>query len=1243
MEPVELPFSINSADFDAKIKSIVDSILKTGDAANGTTADVKDLGVALGKTPTIKIDATAIAKVRDELDDLSTTAPELAAAIREYFTVLGNLATGVVGDFKSAGAAATATEQAVAKIPAATKKAAAATKELADSMDKTSKATKKVEETKFDPLNFQVQQLVREVPSLQFGFNTFIAAIGNNLPMLADEIKRAGDNAKTMAKNGKESVPVWKSIGSALLSWQTGLVVALTLMPEILEWINKIAKGGDYTAKNFAKMKEYIQGVADNAAEPVTEIQLLSLAWTSLGNDMAAKRQFITDNADAFDQLKVSISDTTDAENLFVAHKTEFVNAMLDRARALAAEKLAQEQITKAVKELQTVQGKEPDRYIQQAGSYSASITGGGSTPYYQTFNEVPKEIIEKFGDVKNAISQGALIINPAFERWEDNVGKAQVKVQKAGVDLMTMATNFSTQSSTMLKSLGQSGDKLTSGSIDAIRAKIAALQKQYEATGDAVKRNDLAAQIKQQQAILKQMDTLSVKPKDTTRQQQRIDNDMLQLQQDTTAKYVDLLKDDGQFKLAQIEANYDKQMELVDRKEAEWRKAQNGSLTPDQTTTLTASRAAITDTRTAEEDKVNREIQEKSDKAHNDYLIKYGSYQEQIVALTAEYAKKIADASNADDQKSLAVERDVKISQVKAQASKQTALWQKYFGDLGKMSKTSIDQLLAQMELVISYGKGEIKELPDDLEQAFGSINDGSKASEQELKQFEQRAKSVKQVIKQMDSDNPFAKIKDAIKEMSEAESGSVQQTEGLHNLLGGLSDANGAISTLTGLFSSFGGKAAKALQDVGNVIDKTLSGAQAGAALGGEYGAIAGAVLGAGSGIADIYAKSVELSDEAVHAYNSQLQALDDLIGKQKEYLDTVAAGSDAFKEAENQTKEYYETQLRLSANQAIDYEGSGAGAFSHSHGYTNNKALNDYYDGLKKSVSQNNQAIASEMDEWLDKWNIPSFKNITGQIVDLSDVFSLGTEDMVGALTELKSMDNATFFSKLDEQTQDYINSILKANDALNEFNDTTKADLTGQTYDELQSSLDALVTDTDLTFDKIGQSFEDTMSKAILNVVKKGAMQKALTNWYNDFAAAMEDGKLSADEADSLRQQYQQAVKDANDQYIAAMSVIGADSGGSASSSQTAQSGLFETMTQDQASALQGQFDAIRIGVIDIRGDVKSIADFTQSFRLDATVMVNAITAIEKNTADTASAAQSLLQISRAIQTEGLKIK
>lgn len=73
-------------------------------------------------------------------------------------------------------------------------------------------------------LNVQVQQVARELPSLAYGLNTFISAIGNNLPMLADEIQRARKEYKSLIAENKKATPVWKQLISSIFNWQTGLV-----------------------------------------------------------------------------------------------------------------------------------------------------------------------------------------------------------------------------------------------------------------------------------------------------------------------------------------------------------------------------------------------------------------------------------------------------------------------------------------------------------------------------------------------------------------------------------------------------------------------------------------------------------------------------------------------------------------------------------------------------------------------------------------------------------------------------------------------------------------------------------------------------------------------------------------------------------------------------------------------------------------------------------------------------------
>lgn len=59
--------------------------------------------------------------------------------------------------------------------------------------------------------------------------------------MLIDEIQRSRAELAKLRAEGKEGTPVWKQLTKSLLSWNTALVVGLTLLSnygsEIGEWV----------------------------------------------------------------------------------------------------------------------------------------------------------------------------------------------------------------------------------------------------------------------------------------------------------------------------------------------------------------------------------------------------------------------------------------------------------------------------------------------------------------------------------------------------------------------------------------------------------------------------------------------------------------------------------------------------------------------------------------------------------------------------------------------------------------------------------------------------------------------------------------------------------------------------------------------------------------------------------------------------------------------------------------------
>lgn len=101
----------------------------------------------------------------------------------------------------------------------------------------------------FNGLNMSVQQIVRELPAAKMGINMFFMAISNNLPIMADQIKLAKEANKAMKEAGQEPVPVWRQLVSSLFSWQSVMMVGITLLTvygkDIANWVKELFKAND--------------------------------------------------------------------------------------------------------------------------------------------------------------------------------------------------------------------------------------------------------------------------------------------------------------------------------------------------------------------------------------------------------------------------------------------------------------------------------------------------------------------------------------------------------------------------------------------------------------------------------------------------------------------------------------------------------------------------------------------------------------------------------------------------------------------------------------------------------------------------------------------------------------------------------------------------------------------------------------------------------------------------------------
>lgn len=203
----------------------------------------------------------------------------------------------------------------------------------------------------FSGLQNSVNQVTRELPVLTMGADRFFLAISNNLPILYDNIKAY----RAMAKEGNANVSVLGALGKALFSWNTVMTLGITILvqygSEIISFVKKLLRLEKAVEDSEKRLTVAEQAVLDysaalseqynNIGSLITRYKMLQAQWMELGDSMSKKEKFVRNNADAFKALGVEINNVIDAENLLIDTKDAFLEAMIARGKAMAAQNIA--------------------------------------------------------------------------------------------------------------------------------------------------------------------------------------------------------------------------------------------------------------------------------------------------------------------------------------------------------------------------------------------------------------------------------------------------------------------------------------------------------------------------------------------------------------------------------------------------------------------------------------------------------------------------------------------------------------------------------------------------------------------------------------------------------------------------------------------------------------------------------------------------------------------------------------
>lgn len=1042
----------------------------------------------------------------------------------------------------------------------------------------------------FNGLNMSVQQIVRELPSAAMGLNTFFLAISNNIPVLADEIKRAKAANEELKASGKKGIPIWKQVASSLFSWQSALIVGITLLTthgdKVGEWITSLFKAKDGIAPLSAATSELNKYIAENNngyGNSIATLNKLQSKWKELDGDLSKQKTFIYENRDAFSELGVSINDVNDAEKILSSGTDQFIKTLDLRAKAAAAYQLA---IKKAEEAFQ--HGIAADEILQ----------GGANIWDYWNAS------VDVLGNLDWAI-QGGNVFNPG-KYTEGRAGKELMASDKAKSTfdiLMKLSEKFSKEREERLKGLGVTDNE---------QAKLDAEQARLKAIAREKLKREADEQRKQQEQLAEQL--LSLRRKN---------------QQDE----INLMADGTEKKLAQIDLDYQKELDAIRKQEQEWSKANGGKLTKEQSVQISLSYSQAESKRDKSISDLNKEKFESDKKAWQEYFIEFGNYQEKRKNLVQKYDDEIAKLHTDSPEYAIKVaEKNQAVEQLDEQFGHSAKAMADLFEDAGNKSVSAIQTIIDKYETLVKYMSGT-KE------------SDGTNVTLDELKALGFTDKDIEKIekgeISIKDVTDAIRGLKDELKGKSPWQAFVSDLEKGIEAIKKGgndskkvgqgITDIGNAVTSFAPALGEFGTNIANifgASDSAITGITDALGGLGTTAAGVGQImsGDIVGGAMSAVSGVSSVvsaldglFGADYSYYDEMVEQYSLLNDIWDELIDKKLEYINTSygaeanKVGEEALELAEKSIESY-----RILGKERLN---AGSSAGSHSIGVRIRKGMSEQgWEEARKALND---------EQW--------FKEIsTGRMESL---FDLSTEQ----LERLKS-EAPTFWAKLDEDVRNYLDKIIDGEERIEEIHNQINEQLTQITFDGVYSNFIDTLMDMKASSKDAAEDISEYFMRAMLSEQVGALYQDKLKKWYEKFAKGMEDGSLTESERNALNAEYMGYIEEAMKLRDELAAATGYDKISQESTSQSASSKGFQVMSQDTGEELNGRFTALQISNEEIKNQntIQSQSLNLLTAKADAILSINTET---RNIADDTRdlIAQSYLELVQISENTGAIVK
>lgn len=1059
---------------------------------------------------------------------------------------------------------------------------------------------------KFNGLNFQVQQLARELPSLAMGPQMFFLAISNNLPMFTDEVARARKEYDSLVASGKDGTPVWKQIVSSLFSWQTALVGGITLLvtfgDEITSWVASVFKGKealDAFGKSHANM-------ISNMAQDIAQTDKL---FNALRNATKGTNEYKLAQQAIIDQYGEYLQGIVDEEGNLRSLE-EAYNAVAKAVRNAAMEKGMEQARTDATKKMteaweDSAKGlykafterfgeQEGARLLNQfAQGIASGITeltpelkkiyeqfnwtettyGMGGIKYVTTYNDL-NDYLPGLLEINKEIAESMQIANAIFAQVKDgstdadNATKSLIdslEKERRNVELMSEATEKDIE--TKNKRLKQIDDEI---------ARLRNLGIERENSQSATVTGD-----KDYKSALKEYSDFALKS------QEKLNKELAELERAGITDKIELIEYERQKTIEAIDAEEAAYLKLADTYNA-LAKAQGKPLIQPDTSSFDLRRQiANKGAHNQTADTLAASMQQELD-SMNEYLAEYGTYQEKRLAIAMRYADQIAEAEgDSYRQEALKRERERALQELDVAMAQNTDLWTRLFTDADALASDSIRQIISDTEMLLQYIES-IKGGADgdaSILKYLGLTKEQVEAIAADPSKIKDILDELKEKRDALNARNPFKGLIQGFKDLKDAAGDADKQMEAINDILASASAASQLVGDLGDSMSELGEAIGSdfvagfgaAMSEISSITNSAVSGAMNGMALGGPIGAAVGAGIGAITGLISGIGKRIAYNKQVRQEYLAQIQ---------KEYL----------------------AEFEINALYRERYE------WAQKIGETTLAYLSRNSNELDKQIRAN----AAEQDELWAK--LMGAEYVSGEKYHHGTWFKKAYVEKWYDELAGKSWEDIELLAaqgKLTDEAQEYYEALKAAKEEgvdlqqqLEQLAEDTREAFTGIGYDSLVDSIVNGFKEGKRSAEDFAGDFETMMQDAVFQSLRMQALEAPLRSWYENFAAFADDG-LSQEEIESLRAGIGNVITGASNMLEQLEAITGMKLDEVLTDTQTASSNGFQTMSQDTGNELNGRFAAIQEYTAAMAGDMAELKGLSL-------ISIDYLASIEKHT-------------------------